>query len=65
MSGELEGQVLSGDVEGVKEVLRRREEQARKPTRDGLANSFIDEDAGSIHNDIVSTKDNPYPQTMS
>lgn len=49
MNGELEGQVLSGDVEGVKEVLRRREEQGREPPRDGLASSFIDEDAGSIH----------------
>lgn len=65
MSGELEGQVLSQDVEGVKEFLRRREEQGSEPPRNGLASSCRDEDTGSIHKDIVATKNNPYPQTIS
>lgn len=49
MTGGLEGQVLSADGERMNELLRRREEQEREPTKDGLASSFIDEDAGSIH----------------
>lgn len=56
MSGGLEGQVLSGDVEGVKELLRRREEQGREPPRNGLASSFRDEDTGSIHKGYSSHK---------
>lgn len=67
MHGEAEGQVLCGDVawSGGGDGLKRREEQDREGTGDGLANTIRDEKTNFHRGRGVHKGPSLIPQTIS